>query len=93
MHDLFSLQDLQKYLDDSTSGCIYVSFGTTVNSAYLSKDQKGILVNVFKEMAPMRVLWKFDEVTVADGADNVEVRTWVPQQDILRKYLMWHFLV
>ncbi|XP_045475113.1 UDP-glycosyltransferase UGT4-like isoform X2 [Harmonia axyridis] len=77
-------EDLQKYLDESKDGCIYVSFGTTVNSAYLSAEQKEVLTSVFKDMAPMRILWKFDEVDIANKPKNVEIRTWVPQQDVLR---------
>ncbi|XP_045475114.1 UDP-glycosyltransferase UGT4-like isoform X3 [Harmonia axyridis] len=77
-------KDLQKYLDESKDGCIYVSFGTTVNSAYLSAEQKEVLTSVFKDMAPMRILWKFDEVDIANKPKNVEIRTWVPQQDVLR---------
>lgn len=83
---IFSLQDLQKYLDDSKEGCIYVSFGTTVNSKYLSNEQKQTFVKVFKDITPMRVLWKFDEVDVANKSKNVEIRTWLPQQDVLRKF-------
>jgi len=77
-------KDLQKYLDDSKEGCIYVSFGTTVNSKYLSNEQKQTFVKVFKDITPMRVLWKFDEVDVANKSKNVEIRTWLPQQDVLR---------
>ncbi|XP_045479047.1 UDP-glycosyltransferase UGT5-like isoform X2 [Harmonia axyridis] len=77
-------KDLQKYLDESKHGCIYVSFGTTVNSAYLSAEQKEIFTSVFKDMAPMRILWKFDEVNIANKPKNVEIRKWLPQQDVLR---------
>ncbi|XP_044755200.1 uncharacterized protein LOC123314144 [Coccinella septempunctata] len=85
-------QDLEKYLNGTKDGCIYVSFGTTVNSDYLSKEQKDIFVSVFKEMAPMKVLWKFDDLNVAKGVENIEVRNWLPQQDVLRHPNVKYFI-
>ncbi|KAL3268336.1 hypothetical protein HHI36_007453 [Cryptolaemus montrouzieri] len=77
-------KDLQDYLDQSKDGCIYFSLGTTVNSNYLSKETIEIFRKTFEELAPMRVLWKYENDTLENKPKNLEIRKWLPQHDILR---------
>ncbi|KAK9880143.1 hypothetical protein WA026_008658 [Henosepilachna vigintioctopunctata] len=79
-------KDLQIYLDGAKHGCIYFSFGSTVNSNLLSPKSLEIFRKTFEELAPIKVLWKFENDTLAKKPRNVELKKWLPQQDVLRKY-------
>ncbi|KAK9881632.1 hypothetical protein WA026_017156 [Henosepilachna vigintioctopunctata] len=77
-------KDIQTYLDEAKDGCIYFSFGSTVNSNYLSQETLEIFRKTFQELAPLKVLWKFENDTMPNKPENVHLRKWLPQQDILR---------
>ncbi|KAL3268340.1 hypothetical protein HHI36_007457 [Cryptolaemus montrouzieri] len=77
-------KDLQDYLDQSKDGCIYFSLGSTINSNYLSRETIEIFRQTFEELAPMRVLWKYENETLENKPHNLEIRKWLPQHDVLR---------
>lgn len=76
-------EDLQKFLDNATEGAIYFSLGSTVKSKDLPEWKKTIFLDVFKSMR-VKVLWKF-EADLPGKPDNVLIKSWMPQQDILGK--------
>lgn len=73
---------MQKFLDESTHGAIFFSLGSNLKSSKLSEDKKKIILESLKELAPIRVLWKF-EVELPGKPENVMIRKWLPQNDIL----------
>ncbi|KAK9881634.1 hypothetical protein WA026_017157 [Henosepilachna vigintioctopunctata] len=77
-------QDLQTYLDGAKHGCIYFSFGSNVNSNFLSPEATEIFRKTFEELAPIKVLWKFENDTMPLKPKNLELKKWLPQQDVLR---------
>lgn len=84
-------QDLKNFLDGAKNGVIYFSLGTNVRSHHLSNGLIQVFVDAFKEL-PYKVLWKFER-DVSEKSSNVKIVTWLPQQDILRKYSRNNILV
>ncbi|XP_061384738.1 UDP-glucosyltransferase 2-like [Danaus plexippus] len=76
-------QELQKYLDSSKNGVIYVSFGTNVLSEVFPKDKLKIIINVVSRL-PYDILWKWDKDELPIKASNIKLSKWLPQSDLLR---------
>ncbi|XP_023029674.2 UDP-glucosyltransferase 2, partial [Leptinotarsa decemlineata] len=75
-------KDLQEFLDSSENGAIYFSLGSSVNSSNLDSRITNTLSQAFSEL-PYNVLWKREIDDLANKPDNVLIRKWLPQQDIL----------
>lgn len=75
-------QDLQDFLDSSKEGVVYFSLGTNVNGSYIEKNKQNLMMKAFSEL-PYKVLWKFEGDEINGVPDNVKIRKWFPQQDIL----------
>lgn len=75
---------LQTYLDNATKGCVYVNFGSIVNSDDLDKNEVEHILSVFQKLDPVKVLWKFENTSwLTNMPSNIKFVKWVPQQDIL----------
>lgn len=80
---------IQHFLDEATSGAIYISLGTNVHLNKLQHHQKEAILNAFTNYPNYRILMKSDE----DGAGDVIfpshkqtevlVQKWFDQQAIL----------
>ena len=81
--NVISVQDLQKFLDESTHGAILFSLGTNLKSSQLSNEKRKMLMDAFKELAPVRILWKFEKDDLPGKPENVLIKKWLPQNDIL----------
>ncbi|CAG9767914.1 unnamed protein product [Ceutorhynchus assimilis] len=75
-------KDLQDYLDGAKDGVIYFSMGSHVKSKDFSEEKKKIFLDVFGELK-LKVLWKFEDEVLPGKPDNVRIRKWLPQMDIL----------
>ncbi|XP_046629094.1 uncharacterized protein LOC124309473 [Neodiprion virginianus] len=75
-------KDLQRTLDEATQGFIYMSLGSNVKSATLSKETRGEFIAAFSKL-PYIVIWKFESDFLPDKPDNVFTVKWAPQQSIL----------
>ncbi|KAH8269649.1 hypothetical protein KR018_012619 [Drosophila ironensis] len=75
-------ENLQKFLDGATHGAIYFSLGSQVRSADLPPEKLKIFLDVFGSLK-QRILWKFEDETLANLPANVKVQKWMPQGDIL----------
>nr|WHM27964.1 UDP-glycosyltransferase family 467 member A3 [Frankliniella occidentalis] len=65
------------------NGFVYMSFGTNVRSAALSKDKRNAILRAFGRIK-QRVLWKYEGDDILDKLPrNVRVAKWLPQNDIL----------
>ncbi|VEN49759.1 unnamed protein product [Callosobruchus maculatus] len=74
--------DLKQFLDNAKEGVIYFSLGSNVLSAGLSENLKKVLMEAFSEL-PYKILWKFEDDKLPGKPKNVEIRKWLPQQDVL----------
>lgn len=75
-------KDIEKFLDEAQHGAIFFSLGTNIRSDKLSKEKVKALLDAFSEL-PQRVLWKFESDSLQNLPNNVAVKKWMPQNDIL----------
>nr|CAH7722340.1 unnamed protein product [Callosobruchus chinensis] len=75
-------KDLKQFLDNAKEGVIYFSLGSNVLSAGLPENLRKVLMEAFSEL-PYQVLWKFEDDKLPGRPKNVEIRKWLPQQDVL----------
>lgn len=76
------VQDIQQFIDGAPDGVIYFSFGSTVKMDTLPDRMQNALREAFAEL-PQRILWKFDGDTMENQPENVMIKKWFPQRDIL----------
>ena len=83
---------MQKWLDESKQGCIYVSFGSMVTIESFPKEFLETLYSSFKKIAPVRVLMKITKtVKLPPGLpENVKTHPFLPQIQVLSNC---HFLI
>ncbi|VVD02541.1 unnamed protein product [Leptidea sinapis] len=77
-------KDLQKLLDGSEAGIIYVNFGSNVRSAEMPLEKRDAFLNVFRTLKQM-VLWKWENESIVNKPDNLITQSWFPQREILGK--------
>ncbi|CAK1556338.1 unnamed protein product [Leptosia nina] len=75
-------KDIEKILDESINGVLYINFGTNVKSSELPPEKKNAFLNVFNRLN-ITVLWKFEDDINTKMIPNVVVRKWFPQRKIL----------
>lgn len=80
------MQNIQKFMDESTNGVILFSLGSIVKASAISTEIRQELLQAFASI-PQRVIWKFEE-KLENVPDNVLIMKWLPQRDILGRYMM-----
>lgn len=73
--------DLQEFMDNSEHGVIIFSLGSLLQSSRLPKGIIDTFLGVFGKLKE-RVIWKFEDESLT-VPENVLVRKWLPQSDIL----------
>lgn len=84
-------QDLQEALDNATNGVIYFSLGTSVRSEDMPEEQLNMFLKVFSKLNKT-ILWKWENESLPIEMENVVIRKWFPQQDILSRYKHFQYL-
>ncbi|CAH1389496.1 unnamed protein product [Nezara viridula] len=74
-------EDLEKFMNESKHGVIYMSLGSHVNPANF-RIQMSAFLEAFRDL-PQRVMLKYDSEDNSQIPPNVKVSKWFPQQDIL----------
>lgn len=74
--------DIKMEIESSKNGVVYFSLGSNVKSVNIPERVRNLLMQVFAEL-PYKVLWKFEKEELPGKPDNVVIRKWLPQQDIL----------
>lgn len=69
------------------AGVVYVSLGSMARGDSMPTHHRDLFVRAFARMK-QRVIWKYEGV-VPGVSDNVMVRRWLPQQDILGGWFGW----
>lgn len=72
-------------MDSAKHGVVYMNFGSNVRSSELSKEKKDAFLKVFGQLK-QTVLWKWEEDDLPNKPDNVIIKKWMPQKDILCKF-------
>ncbi|CAB3377022.1 Hypothetical predicted protein [Cloeon dipterum] len=73
---------VRDFVDSAEEGFIYMSLGTNVKSSLLPKETVNSIMQVLGNLK-LKVLWKFEEDNLPGKPDNVMIRKWLSQQDIL----------
>lgn len=74
--------ELQRILDSAEHGVIYVSWGSIIQAATLPEDKRDTLLRAFGSLK-QTVLWKFENISLENRPENLVIRKWLPQQEIL----------
>ncbi|CAH1722244.1 unnamed protein product [Aphis gossypii] len=73
--------DILEFIEGAPHGVIYFTFGSTVKLTTLPAHIEKIFKQVFSNVS-QRVLWKY-ESEMKDKPENVMIKKWFPQRDIL----------
>ena len=73
---------LKSFLDNSEKPIIYMSLGSNVQSSEMNENFVNIFLDVFKTL-PYNILWKWETDNMKNKPDNVFIRKWLPQADLL----------
>ncbi|QWO71679.1 EGT [Orgyia pseudotsugata single capsid nuclopolyhedrovirus] len=74
---------VQKFMDNSTNGVVYVSFGSGIDTDQMDKNFVDMLLNTFNRL-PYDVVWKFDaKLEPSRVPANVLIQAWFDQYSLL----------
>lgn len=76
--------DLQEILDSATDGIIYVSWGSMIRADTLPEDKRSAFISAFSSFKEI-VLLKWENDVLPNKPENVIIRKWMPQKEILGK--------
>ncbi|XP_044313834.1 UDP-glucosyltransferase 2-like [Drosophila rhopaloa] len=75
--------DIDQFLDSSTQGAIFVSFGSNIKSHMLKPEVVQIMFTVLSGLK-QNIIWKWEDLENTPGnASNILYKDWLPQDDIL----------
>ncbi|XP_043483367.1 UDP-glucosyltransferase 2-like [Leptopilina heterotoma] len=77
--------ELENWMEQSTSGVVYLSFGTAIRVETLPKETILAFYSSFAKIAPVRILMKIkDKHLLPPGLpENVKILPWLPQIQVL----------
>ncbi|XP_033228015.1 UDP-glucuronosyltransferase 2B31-like [Belonocnema kinseyi] len=80
--------ELERWMNESTNGVIYFTFGSMILIETLPEESLLAFYKSFKKIAPMRVLMKIaDKTKLLPGLpDNVRTSLWIPQIPVLKHH-------
>ncbi|XP_072933729.1 UDP-glucosyltransferase 2-like [Epargyreus clarus] len=73
---------LQKFIDESKNGVVYISFGTLLKETTLPDYKMKAILDAVGEL-PQRVVWKWNGDVFPGDTKNIYVAKWLPQNDLL----------
>ncbi|ABY65856.1 ecdysteroid UDP-glucosyltransferase [Orgyia leucostigma nucleopolyhedrovirus] len=74
---------VQTFLDNSTNGVVYVSFGSGIDARNMDREFVNMLLDTFNRI-PFDVAWKFDgEIEANRVPSNVLIQAWFDQYTLL----------
>lgn len=82
------VQDLEDFMSGAKHGVIFFSLGSNFLSKHMSNEKKQMFLEAFRQI-PQRVVWKYEDETLQNIPQNVLVKKWCPQTDILGKTRAW----
>ncbi|CAG9862481.1 unnamed protein product [Phyllotreta striolata] len=74
--------ELKSFLDEAKEGVIYFSLGSNVQSVNIPDGVRDTLIAAFAEL-PYKILWKFESDDLPNKPENVFIKKWLPQNDLL----------
>ncbi|CAH2090413.1 unnamed protein product [Euphydryas editha] len=74
--------DLQRFIDESEHGVIYISFGSLLKPSTIPLEILKEIISALSEL-PQRVIWKWNKKSLPGNPKNIYLSKWLPQNDIL----------
>jgi glucuronosyltransferase len=74
--------DIQEFLDSATDGVILFSMGSIIQGKDWEPSKREAFVKAFGKLK-QKVLWKYENETLPKKPENVMIRSWIPQRDVL----------
>lgn len=74
--------DVREILDSANEGVVFFSMGSNIQSTTFPITKRDALLRTFAKLN-LKVLWKWEDDNFPDKPDNLYVRKWWPQEDIL----------
>ncbi|XP_037038245.1 UDP-glycosyltransferase UGT5-like [Bradysia coprophila] len=75
-------EDIKAFLDASDEGAIVFSMGSNIQATDWPVEMREIFVKTFGKLK-QKVLWKYENDTLAGKTDNVMISKWLPQRDVI----------
>lgn len=74
--------DIQSFLDSAKDGAIYFSMGSNLKGVHFPVEKRNAILAVFRTLK-QKILWKWEDESLPGKPDNVLIKSWFPQDDIL----------
>ncbi|XP_075974351.1 UDP-glycosyltransferase UGT5-like [Anticarsia gemmatalis] len=74
--------DIEEWVIESRHGAILFSFGSLIKGSTMPRKQLEAILKVFARL-PQRIVWKWEGDTIKNLPDNIMIKRWLPQFDIL----------
>ncbi|VVC34035.1 UDP-glucuronosyl/UDP-glucosyltransferase [Cinara cedri] len=75
-------EDILEFIENSPHGVILFTFGSIVSISSMPNNTRAVFLEVLAQL-PQRTLLKYEGEMLIDKPDNVMIRKWLPQRDIL----------
>lgn len=86
------MKEVESFLDKSTKGFVYVSFGSMVKIESLPEEKVKIFYESLGKLAPVSVLMKIakPEELLPGLPKNILTASWLPQIKVLSEFINFH---
>lgn len=74
--------DLQNFLDSADEGVILFTMGSIIKGVNWPVEKREAFTRAFGKLK-QKVIWKYENETLPNKPDNVMIRNWLPQRDVL----------
>lgn len=76
--------DIESFINASRKGAVLIAFGTNIRSEFMSIKKRNCIMQALRELSDYHFLWKFEsDLPASEVPENVLIRRWLPQSDIL----------
>ena len=75
-------KDIKDFLDNAKDGVVYFSMGSNIQSTTMPAEKSDALLKTFGKLK-QKVMWKWENDKLPGKPDNVFIKSWWPQDDIL----------
>lgn len=77
-------KDIAEFLDSASDGLLYFNFGSMIKMTTMPQEKLNAILEVFVSL-PRKIIWKWEDDLLPRKMNNVMVKKWLPQFDILSK--------
>lgn len=74
------MEDIAK---GAINGIVIFSLGTNARSDAIGKDKIQAIINTFRSFPDYTFIWKYESKDLKNLPENVIIRAWLPQQDLM----------